>query len=140
MADAPHTGSAESPGGTDATADLVPRLLCDARELVAVDPAPAGALWRLAESGRQLDANLVRLPPEGRIDTHVEPDLDVILYVVSGDGVVDTTQDRQSLTEGSVVWLPHGSRRSLTAGRTGLAYLTVHRRRPGLQIKSRAGS
>ncbi|PJN38808.1 hypothetical protein CG747_21435 [Streptomyces sp. CB02959] len=118
----------------------MPRLLCDARELAAVDPAPTGALWRLAESGRQLDANLVRLPPEGRIDTHVEPELDVILYVVSGDGVVDTARDRQPLTEGSVVWLPRGSRRSLTAGRDGLAYLTVHRRRPGLQIRNRAGS
>ncbi|MFB7629636.1 cupin domain-containing protein [Streptomyces sp. NPDC056149] len=130
MADTPHAGGPGAP---------VPRLLCDAQELAAVDPAPTGALWRLAESGRQLDANLVRVPPEGHINTHVEPDLDVLLYVVAGDGAVDTDQGREPLAEGGLLWLPHGSRRSLTAGRNGLAYLTVHRRRPGMQIRSRRG-
>ncbi|WP_275466694.1 cupin domain-containing protein [Streptomyces noursei] len=141
MADTPHTRGAGVPEpAPEPAADPVPRLLCDARELAADDPARAGALWRLAEAGRQLDANLVRLPPEGRVEEHVEPDLDVLLYVVSGDGVVDTAQERRPLTEGGVLWLPRGSRRSLTAGRGGLAYLTVHRRRPGLQIKSRRDS
>ncbi|MYT29896.1 hypothetical protein GTY73_13905 [Streptomyces sp. SID8354] len=118
----------------------MPLLLCDAQKVAAQPPAPAGVLWRLAESGRQLDANVVRIPPDGRIDTHVEPDLDVLLYVVSGDGAVDTEDGRQPLAEGGLLWLPRGSRRSVTAGRDGLAYLTVHRRRPGLQIKSRPGS
>ncbi|MFE6686446.1 cupin domain-containing protein [Streptomyces sp. NPDC057743] len=131
MADTPHTGGPAASAG-----DPVPRLLCDAQELAAADPARTGALWRLAESGRQLDANLVRVPPDGCIDTHVEPDLDVLLYVVAGDGTVDTEQGRQPLAEGGLLWLPHGSRRSLTAGRNGLAYLTVHRRRPGMQIRS----
>jgi hypothetical protein len=36
-----------------------------------------------------------------------------------------------------VVWLPHGSTRGVTAGADGLAYLTVHRRRPGMQIRRR---
>ncbi|MER7985178.1 hypothetical protein ABTY53_06180 [Streptomyces noursei] len=139
MADTPHTGGAGAPGAPE-PAVPVPRLLCDARELAADDSGRAGALWRLAEAGRQLDANLVRLPPEGRVEEHVEPDLDVLLYVVSGDGVVDTVQERRPLVEGGVLWLPRGSRRSLTAGRGGLAYLTVHRRRPGLQIKSRRDS
>ncbi|WP_274917783.1 cupin domain-containing protein [Streptomyces sp. WZ-12] len=134
MADTPHAGDPAASAGAP-----VPRLLCDAQELAAVDPAPTGALWRLAESGRQLDANLVRVPPEGHINTHVEPDLDVLLYVVAGDGAVDTDQGREPLAEGGLLWLPHGSRRSLTAGRNGLAYLTVHRRRPGMQIRSRRG-
>ncbi|GGX13323.1 cupin domain-containing protein [Streptomyces noursei] len=144
MADAPRTGGAETPGGEPpsgaAPGGPVPRLLCDAQQVAAEAPGPAGVLWRLAESGRQLDANVVRIPPEGRIDTHLEPDLDVLLYVVSGEGTVETEQGPQPLAEGGLLWLPRGSRRSMTAGPGGLAYLTVHRRRPGLQIKNRTVS
>jgi quercetin dioxygenase-like cupin family protein len=115
----------------------LPRVLCHTESPVAAGSAEAGALWRLAEPGRQLDANLVRIPPGGHIDTHTEPDLDVLLYVVSGDGTLGTAQDRQPLTPGSITWLPHGSARSLTAGKDGMSYLTVHRRRPGMQIRTR---
>ncbi|QHC23884.1 cupin domain-containing protein [Streptomyces sp. GS7] len=114
-----------------------PRVLCDTGLLAAAGSAPAGALWRLAEPGRQLDANLVRIPPEGRIDTHTEPDLDVLLLVVAGDGTLGTTQAAQPLAPGSLTWLPHGTARSLTAGKDGMSYLTVHRRRPGMQIRNR---
>ncbi|WP_030412656.1 cupin domain-containing protein [Streptomyces sp. NRRL S-1448] len=116
----------------------VPRVLCDAGALTAraaLDGAPAGALWRLAEPGRQLDANVVRIPPAGRVDPHTEPDLDVLLLVVAGDGTLLRTDGAHPLGEGSLVWLPHGSTRGLVAGAGGLGYLTVHRRRPGMQIR-----
>ena len=117
-----------------------PRVLCDAVALAAGPPAPGTVLWKLAEEGRQLDANVVRLAPGARVDTHTEPHLDVLLLVVSGDGVVGSgAQDEpRALAEGALLWLPHGSTRSITAGERGLAYLTVHRRRPGMQIRSRA--
>ncbi|WP_042424112.1 cupin domain-containing protein [Streptacidiphilus anmyonensis] len=117
----------------------VPSLLCDVQALAAAAPdagAASGAVWRLAESGRQLDANLVHLPAARRIGTHTEPDLDVLLLVVSGTGTLASSEGAQSLTAGSLCWLPHGSTRALTAGDGGLSYLTVHRRRPGLQIRS----
>lgn len=113
----------------------VPQLLCDTRALAEPADNPPGALWRLAEDGRQLDANLVHLPPGQHVGTHAEPDLDVLLLVVAGDGVLDTAQGRQPLTEGALFWLPHGSSRSLSAGEGGLSCLTVHRRRPGMQIR-----
>ncbi|MFF8903120.1 cupin domain-containing protein [Streptomyces lydicus] len=124
-------------GPLDPAETPVPRVLCDTTALAAVASAPAGALWRLTEPGRQLDANLVRIPPDGRIDTHTEPDLDVLLLVVTGDGTLDATRNPQPLAAGSLLWLPHGSTRSLTAGKDGMSYLTVHRRRPGMQIKTR---
>ncbi|MEU7166722.1 cupin domain-containing protein [Streptomyces morookaense] len=114
----------------------VPQQLCDIGALTAGHPAAAGALWRLAEPGRQLDANVVRLPPGKHVDTHVEPDLDVLLVVTAGDGTLGTALGAQPLAEGSVVWLPHGSSRSITAGGDGISYLTVHRRRPGMQIQA----
>ncbi|MFF1544335.1 cupin domain-containing protein [Streptomyces sp. NPDC058291] len=117
-----------------------PRVLCDAQSLTAGDDAPGGALWRLTEPGRQLDANLVRIPPHERIAPHVEPDLDVLVLVVSGDGALDVEPAPQPLRQGSLVWLPHGTGRSVAAGDKGLSYLTVHRRRPGMQIHARPTS
>lgn len=62
-----------------------PGVLARLAELTSGVPAgQGGALWRLAEEGRQLDANVVRLPPHGRVAEHVEPDLDVLLYVTAG--------------------------------------------------------
>lgn len=114
------------------------RMLCDVRALTGELPQSTGVLWKLAESGRQLDANLVRLPAGEHIGTHAEPDLDVLILVVTGDGVMDTPEGGLPLAEGVLLWLPHGSTRSITAGPQGLAYVTVHRRRPGMQIRRRA--
>ncbi|MFF4249599.1 hypothetical protein ACFY1L_00100 [Streptomyces sp. NPDC001663] len=112
-----------------------PRILCDADALSA-DPSAAGVLWKLTESGRQLDANLVRLTPGCHVAPHAEPDLDVLLLVVSGEGVLGAGpgDEPRPLTTGTLLWLPHGSTRSITSGGDGLAYLTVHVRRPGMQI------
>ncbi|MEV2211881.1 hypothetical protein AB0H86_10560 [Streptomyces sp. NPDC050997] len=125
-------------GGCSNRADgaPVPRVLFDTGTLETLDPASTGAVWRLAEPGRQLDANIVRIPSEQRVETHAEPDLDVLLVVVAGDGTLVTPDGPCPLVEGSLAWLPHGSTRGLVAGRRGMSYLTVHRRRPGMRIQS----
>lgn len=100
---------------------------------------PSGARWTLAEPGRQLDANLIHLPAGQRVDTHTEPDLDVVLIVIAGGGIVGSPDGDQVLADGNIVWLPRSTTRNITAGKNGLSYLTVHRRRPGLQIGKRPG-
>ncbi|MGW1339505.1 hypothetical protein ACWCOV_00520 [Kribbella sp. NPDC002412] len=115
------------------------RVLVDVNELVDDSTVPSGARWTLAEPGRQLDANLIHLPAGHRVDTHVEPDLDVVLVVVAGGGTIGTPDGEQVLADGNVVWLPRGATRNVTAGNDGLSYLTIHRRRPGLQIRKRRG-
>ena len=115
------------------------RVLVDVHELVDELPVLSGARWTLAEPGRQLDANLIHLPAGQRVDTHTEPDLDVVLVVVAGGGSVGTAAGERTIADGNVVWLPRGSTRNLTAGDKGLFYLTIHRRRPGLQIRKRPG-
>jgi quercetin dioxygenase-like cupin family protein len=115
-----------------------PRLLADTRSLVDAAPESVSTLWRLSETERQLDANLVHLPAGSRVDTHTEPDLDVMVLIVAGGGVLGAGADdtAHDITQGELLWLPHGSTRSITAGPDGLTYLTVHRRRPGMWIRS----
>ncbi|MFH9657405.1 cupin domain-containing protein [Streptomyces sp. NPDC017248] len=119
-----------------------PRVLCETRALAEEPPVPAGVLWKLAESGRQLDANVVRLAPGGRVPAHTEAHLDVLVLVVAGDGVLgDGSPDTaRPLAEGALVWLPHGAVRGITAGPAGLTYVTVHTRRPGMRIGARPGT
>ena len=116
--------------------DDVPRVLYDMQALIAHNRAAStGVTWRLAEAGRQLDANVLNLPAGTCIDTHTEPDLDVLVVVVAGSGTLTSNSGPLPLTPGSVVWLPHGSTRGLASGADGLSYLTTHRRRPGMQIR-----
>ncbi|GAA2246145.1 hypothetical protein GCM10010232_36590 [Streptomyces amakusaensis] len=110
-------------------------VLAGMAEVAAARADRGGALWRLAAQGRQLDANLVRVPPGEGVPVHVEPDLDVLLCVVTGDGELETDAGRQPLAAGAVAWLPHGTRRAVSAGREGLVYVTAHRRRPGMSIR-----
>ncbi|MEU9014438.1 cupin domain-containing protein [Streptomyces sp. NPDC048479] len=115
-------------------------VLADIADLLHDLPADrGGALWRLSEEGRQLDANIIRMLPAARVAGHVEPDLDVLLCVLSGSGRLETdTGARQELAAGCVAWLPRGVRRALFADDDGLVYVTVHCRRPGLAIRSAA--
>ncbi|MFF8610468.1 cupin domain-containing protein [Streptomyces sp. NPDC015346] len=124
-------------GGYSPPADSgpVPKILFGTGTLKGLDPERAGAVWRLSEPGRQLDANIVRLPPGRRVDAHTEPDLDVLLLVVTGDATLVTAEGPVPLGEGALTWLPHGSTRALVAGEQGMSYLTVHRRRPGMRIR-----
>ncbi|MCX4529818.1 MULTISPECIES: hypothetical protein [unclassified Streptomyces] len=110
-------------------------VLAELDSVIAGAPADAtGALWRLTGSPRGLDSNLIRLPPGGVIPEHAEPALDVLLVVVEGAGTLAGEDGPHRLRPHAVAWLPKGSRRSLTAGPDGMAYLTVHTRRPGLGI------
>lgn len=117
-----------------------PEVLLDLDECLAgVSPDQGGALWRLAEPVRQLDANVVRLPAGNALAEHVEPDLDVLVLVLAGSGWLGGGEGRRPLAAGSVVWLPRGAARGFRAGPEGLVHLTVHPRRPGMTIKSPSG-
>jgi hypothetical protein len=83
---------------------------------------------------RDLDSNVIRLYPGATIDSHVGPDLDVIVLVLSGDGQVGTELGTVDLHAGALAWLPRRSRRQISAGTQGLTYLTVHKRRHALAL------
>ncbi|MBT2381846.1 hypothetical protein AMK21_11980 [Streptomyces sp. CB00316] len=120
--------------------NATPRVLAVLDDILAsAAPDGRGALWHLAEVGRELDANLVRLPGGAEVGEHQEDVLDVLLVVLEGGGRVRTGGGGLELGPSTVVWLPRTSRRALVAGPDGLTYLTVHRRRPGLAIKAPSG-
>lgn len=102
------------------------------------DPAEitsaAGSIWQLTPAARDMDANVIALGAEDLIDTHDGPELDVLIHVVAGNGTLSTEAGDIQLEPGAIVWLPRRSQRRFTAGPAGLRYLSVHHRKPALNI------
>lgn len=119
----------------------LPRVVADTATLhlaADLDADAGGAIWRLESAARHLDANVIRLRPDGLIEAHQGPDLDVLLHVIAGSGQIVTATGPIHVQAGTVVWLPRRSQRAILAGPDGLTYLSVHPRRPGLSIAAPA--
>lgn len=101
------------------------------------DEPRRGAVWSIADPERELDSNLIRLPPRDSIPAHVGAEVDTLIHVVRGDGELLTEGGEEPLRVGDVALLPRRTVRGFRAGEEGLEYLTVHRRRQSLRIQSR---
>jgi uncharacterized protein (DUF2249 family)/quercetin dioxygenase-like cupin family protein len=120
------------------TSTPLPRLLCNSALVTAADSDATGAAWKLQTRERDLDSNIIRLPPTGTIGRHTGPDVDVLVHVLSGTGELTTENGALALTPGALVWLPRRSSRQFTAGSDGISYLTVHQRRQALTLSTRS--
>jgi uncharacterized protein (DUF2249 family)/quercetin dioxygenase-like cupin family protein len=128
---------------TKLTGTPLPRILVNTTDLTAVNGQPdvTGAVWKLTARDRDLDSNVIALPPDGIIDAHAGADLDVLIHVLAGGGRLTTERGVLDLRPGVLLWLPRRSRRQFTAGPDGLRYLTVHQRRQALTLDtSRIGA
>lgn len=114
----------------------LPRVLVDTATVTADSTAPdvTGAVWKLEARDRDLDSNIIALPPGGTIDAHTGPDLDVLIHVLAGSGQLTTELGTIDLAPGVLLWMPRRSRRQFTAGTRGLRYFTVHQRRQSLVL------
>lgn len=92
-----------------------------------------GVHWALGSS-TDLHANLVRLGAGGSIGEHLNHEVDVLIVAISGSGTLRVDGADLPLTADVVAHVPKGTRRSVTAGAEGLAYLTVHRHRDGIGL------
>jgi len=113
-----------------------PRILASTTSLAAGtgEPDVSGAVWKLQVRDRDLDSNVIALPPGGVIDAHAGPDLDVLIHVLGGSGQLTSERETLDLEPGVLAWLPRRSVRQFSAGPDGLRYLTVHRRRQALVL------
>ncbi|AZI57612.1 DUF2249 domain-containing protein [Nakamurella antarctica] len=114
----------------------LPRVLVDTTTITNDTSAAdvSGAVWKLEARQRDLDSNVIALPPGGTIDAHTGPELDVIIHVLAGSGQLTTELGAIDLTPGVLLWMPRRSRRQFTAGEQGLRYFTVHQRRQSLVL------
>lgn len=120
------------------TSTPLPRLLGNTTLVTAADSDATGAVWKLHTRERDLDSNIIRLPPTGIIGRHTGPDVDVLVHVIYGNGELATENGTVALTPGDLVWLPRRSSRQFAAGSDGLSYLTVHQRRQSLTLTTRS--
>lgn len=113
----------------------LPRVVADITKLTTNTVSGAkGSVWQLEPGARDLDSNIIVLPPHDEIGGHVGPDLDVLILVLHGSGELETELDTISLQSGSLLWLPRKAQRRFVAGSNGLQYFTVHQRKPTLSI------
>lgn len=121
---------------TKLTSTPLPRILASTTGLAAEtgEPAVSGAVWKLEIRDRDLDSNIIAIPPGRAIDAHAGPDLDVLIHVLGGSGTLTRERGILDLEPGVLAWLPRRSMRQLSAGPGGLRYLTVHRRRQALVL------
>lgn len=125
---------------TKRASTALPRVVADTTSLFdSSSPDAAGSIWQLEPGARDLDSNIIALPPYGEIAQHAGPDLDVLIFVLAGSGELHTELTTISLEPGALLWLPRKAQRRFTAGPDGLRYLTVHQRKPTLNITPAPG-
>jgi quercetin dioxygenase-like cupin family protein len=100
-------------------------------DLTAVD-GDGGVVWSVAPDG--LNANLVVLGPGQAIAEHRNDELDVLVVVVAGTATVTVDGVAHELSAATALLVPRGARRSVAPSAAGVRYLTVHRRRRGLDV------
>jgi quercetin dioxygenase-like cupin family protein len=97
-----------------------------------------GPVWGAASE--DLNATLLVWQAGGGTPEHVNDERDVLVVVLAGSAVVSVRGRTESVGAGRALIIPKGARRRITAGPDGVRYLSVHRRRPPLQISPRPGS
>jgi quercetin dioxygenase-like cupin family protein len=103
-------------------------------DVVAADDTGQGARWHLPHGG-DLDANLVRFDAGCGVGEHVNDEVDVVILVRRGDGLVQVGRRAWPVQPSTLVMIPKGLSRAISAGADGIEYLSIHRRRGGLAIR-----
>jgi quercetin dioxygenase-like cupin family protein len=97
-----------------------------------LSPEGTGPLW--GTETEDLNATLLAWPPDGGPSEHFNSERDVLLVVLAGSATVTVDGDARLLDAGQAMTIEKGSTRGIAAGPEGVRYLSVHVRRPPLQI------
>lgn len=114
---------------------LIERLAAD-RLGLACRSVTGGPVW--GQASDDLNATLLAWGPGGGPAEHVNDERDVLVFVVDGSATVTIDEEARDLVPDDAVIVAKGRRRKITAGAGGVRYLSVHVRRPPLQIDTRA--
>jgi hypothetical protein len=91
-----------------------------------------GPLWGLASD--DLNATFLAWPAGGGTPEYANAERDVLLVVLQGDGRIRLGDTDVPVGTNTAVLVPKGTRFAVSAGADGIRYLSVHLRRPGLEI------
>jgi quercetin dioxygenase-like cupin family protein len=114
---------------------LIETLLPEETLTALVNPVAhegSGPAW--GTESEELNATLLYWRAGEGPPDHVNAELDVLVVVLAGSAIVSTDEDERELAVGEATIIAKGRRRKISAGREGVRYLSVHRRRPPLQI------
>lgn len=91
-----------------------------------------GPVW--GTETEDLNATLLAWPAGEGTPEHVNAERDVVLVVLSGSATVTVDGEARIVGTGDVAAIGKGAARRVTAGPQGVRYVSVHTRRPPLQI------
>jgi mannose-6-phosphate isomerase-like protein (cupin superfamily) len=99
-------------------------------ERLAADHGSDGPVYSVTST--DLNVNLVRFDGGRGVPAHINETLDVLLLAVSGEGLLEIDGELRPFSAGQLCLVPAGARRAIRSAGGPFAYLTCHRRRPGL--------
>ncbi len=105
-----------------------PQIVTVAKVLAAT--AGPGPVW--TESSQDLNVNLLAFADRQGVPHHVNNEVDVLIVVVAGEGVLELDDVEHPIHAGQVCLVPKGAARALRSNAGPFAYLTCHRRRGGI--------
>jgi quercetin dioxygenase-like cupin family protein len=123
-----------------ATPDALRRLGEEAGASAAVEllsPEEEGPLW--GTETEDLNATLLAWPPDTGPPEHVNTERDALLVVLAGSATVTVNGEATLVEAGQATTIEKGRARRIAAGPEGVRYLSVHVRRPPLQISPASG-
>jgi quercetin dioxygenase-like cupin family protein len=116
-------------------ADALSRLGEVAGNTAAVEllsPEGKGPLW--GSETEDLNATLLAWPPDTGPPEHVNAERNVLLVVLAGSATVTVNGEATLVEAGQATTIEKGRVRRIAAGPEGVRYVSVHVRRPPLQI------
>ena len=116
---------------------LIERVAAAALEGAMATPTTGGPVWGAASD--ELNATLLEWSSGAGPPEHTNDERDVLVCVVNGSAALEIDGEESELSAGEAVIVPKGKRRRITAGRSGVRYISVHLKRPPLQIRSAVG-
>jgi mannose-6-phosphate isomerase-like protein (cupin superfamily) len=112
--------------GLDVTDEASGHGIVTPAEILAVSPGP-GPVWTLTSD--DLNVNLLSFTDGEGVASHVNNEVDVLVIVVAGEGLIEIDRTKQTIRAGQVCLIPKGALRAIRSGSPDFAYLTAHRRR-----------